>query len=317
MKIEAMIQSNSTHSFTVDEIDAGERIDKVLSIVFENYSRSFLQKLFKNQNITVNNVPAKPSLATRAGDLVSVHFPEAEQRSAITLPDDMKIEIVAQENDFFIINKPATILTHAPNHTCQEATVSDWVIQHEQEIGHVGAVDRPGIVHRLDRDTSGLMIIPRTNEAHQIFSDMFKARTIQKTYLALVKGNPETVSGTIDLYIDRHPSLRYKMHAFTDMNKRKSSRNATTHYKVLQDFDTFSLVEIKPTTGRTHQIRVHFTAIGHPLLGDSLYGEKSKLIPYHALHAHRLEFTYKNKQYSFERPLPQKMQLLVEQESRD
>ena len=318
MKIEATIQSNSTHSFAIDEIDAGQRIDKVLSLVFENYSRSFLQKLFKNQNIMVNDAAVKPSFVTKEGDVVSVHFPEAEQRSAITLPDDMKIEIVAQEDDFFIINKPATILTHAPNHTCQEATVSDWVIKHEQEIGLVGAVDRPGIVHRLDRDTSGLMIIPRTNEAHQLFSDMFKDRKIQKTYLALVKGNPEPVSGTIDFYIDRHPSLRYKMHAFTEINKRKSSRNATTHYKVLDDFNSYSLVEIKPTTGRTHQIRVHFTAIGHPVLGDSLYGEKSKLIPYHALHAHRLEFTYKKKKYSFECPLPQKMQALIEpKKSRD
>ena len=260
MKIEQTVLENSNHSFIIDKNHANQRIDRVLSEVFSNYSRSFLQKLFKNKHITVNEKTVKPSAVTSIGDTVSVFFPETEERSAIELPDDMNIEIVAQENDFFIINKPATILTHAPNHTCQEATVSDWVIQKEKEIAHVGAVDRPGIVHRLDRDTSGLMIIPRTNEAHQIFSDMFKDRTIQKTYLALVKNHPENETGTIDLFIDRHPSLRYKMHTFTALTKKKSSRDAITHYKVLKDYENFSLVEVKPKTGRTHQIRVHFSA---------------------------------------------------------
>jgi len=315
MKIEKTILSNSDHSFTVDENATEQRVDRVLSETFTDYSRSFLQKLFKNQHVHVNESPVKASFVVKAGDSITVHFPDAEKRAAIDLPEDMNIEIVAEEQDFFIINKPATILTHAPNHTCQEATVSDWVIKHEEAIGHVGAVDRPGIVHRLDRDTSGLMIIPRTNKAHQAFSDMFKDRTIQKTYLALVKGHPEEESGTIDLFIDRHPSLRYKMHTFTKMNKRKNSRDALTHYQVLKDYENFSLVEVKPKTGRTHQIRVHFAAIGHPLLGDQLYGQKSKHIPYHALHAHKLEFTYNGKNYQFTQPLPPKMQKIVDEET--
>lgn len=151
----------------------------------------------------------------------------------------MNITIVAEENDFLIINKPATILTHAPNHTCEEATVSDWVIKQEDQIAHVGIVDRPGIVHRLDRDTSGLMIIPRTNEAHQIFSDLFKDRAIQKTYLALVQGNPKELEGSINLWIDRHPSLRYKMFGFTDFTKKKQAANHSLIikcYKILHIF---------------------------------------------------------------------------------
>lgn len=314
MKIEETVLSNSNYSFTIDEIYANQRIDKVLSLIFTNYSRSFLQKLFKNKHISIKDNPVKPSYVTRLGDKVNIFFPEAAKRSSIEIPDSMNISVIAKEDDFLIINKPATILTHAPNHNCQEATVSDWVIKHEEEISQVGAVDRPGIVHRLDRDTSGLMIIPRTNEAHQKLSDMFKERTIKKTYLALVKGHPEKEAGKIDFFIDRHPSLRYKMHAFNAMNKTRASRDALTNYKVIKDFDNFSLVEVKPTTGRTHQIRVHFSAIKHPLLGDPLYGNKSKRIPYHALHAHKLEFNYKGKEYSFVEPLPPKMKKLVEDE---
>lgn len=314
MIIDKTILSNSNHSFTVDEAHHRQRVDKVLSEIFTNYTRSFLKKLFKNGHVTFKGEAIKPSLIVKQGEVIDIHFPEAEQRSAIEIPEHMNITIVAKENDFLIINKPATILTHAPNHTCEEATVSDWVIKHEDSIAHVGTVDRPGIVHRLDRDTSGIMIIPRTNEAHQIFSDMFKNRTIQKTYLALVKGHPENVEGTIDFWIDRHPSLRHKMHAFTSLTKKKTSKESLTHYKVLKDYENFSLVEVKPKSGRTHQIRVHFTAIGHALLGDPLYGNKSKRIPYHALHAHKLEFTYKGKEYAFEQPLPPKMQKLVDEE---
>ena len=314
MKIEETVLSNSNHSFKIDEEHSNQRIDKVLSLIFTNYSRSFLQKLFKNRHINVNSKPAKPSQVTKEGDKITIFFPKTAKRSSIEIPDNMNITIVAQEKDFLIINKPATILTHAPTTTCQEATVSDWVIKHEEEIAHVGAVDRPGIVHRLDRDTSGLMIIPRTNEGHQKLSDMFKDRTIKKTYLALVKGHPEEETGKIEFFIDRHPSLRYKMHAFTALNKTRACRDALTNYKVLKDFENFSLVEVKPTTGRTHQIRVHFSAIKHPLLGDPLYGNKSKRIPYHALHAHKLEFNYKGKDYSFEQPLPPKMQKLIDEE---
>ena len=175
---------------------------------------------------------------------------------------------------------------------------------------HVGTVDRPGIVHRLDRDTSGLMIIPRTNEAHASMTDMFKDRKIQKTYLAIVMGHPPE-SGTIDLYVGRHPSMRNKMHHFTALTKQASSRTALTHYEVIQYYDDFSLVKVKPVTGRTHQIRVHFAAIGHPLLADPLYGRKSKLSKRHALHAHQLEFEYKSKSYCFTSQLDSKLQNIL------
>ena len=181
----------------------------------------------------------------------------------------------------------------------------------------VGLTDRPGIVHRLDKDTTGILLLARNNPTHAVLCGMFKDRAMHKTYLALVHGHPPK-EGAIELAIARDPHNRKKMtHVdLTDLKRvaliSTTKREALTHYRVLEYFENSALVEVKPVTGRTHQIRVHFAALGHPLIGDYVYGIKSKEIGRQALHAHRLLFEYEGKEYQFESPLPHDITTLIE-----
>lgn len=306
------IKQGSSFTLIAQIEHTGQRIDKFITQHFQQYSRSFLQKLFELNQVVVNHHKnVKPSYILKQGDSISVHFPEEKTEKTIKeIPSDLQITIIAKEEDFLIVSKPAGLVVHAPSTNYEDITLSDWVTQTHEEIAHVGLVDRPGIVHRLDKDTSGLMIIPRTNQAHSTFTDMFKNRQIHKTYLGILLGHPPA-NGLIDFYIGRHPTIRNKMHHFTDATKRPTSRTAVTHYEVLQYFKEYSLVKIQPVTGRTHQIRVHFAALGYPLLADYLYGTKSKLLKRHALHAHMLEFEYKGKQYSFTSELELDLQNII------
>ncbi|MBP9765443.1 RluA family pseudouridine synthase [Candidatus Babeliales bacterium] len=306
------VQQGSSFTFTVQPDHVGQRIDKCITSHFTQYSRSFLQKLFVQQLIKINQGKiVKPSYILRPGDTIFIQFPEEKtDNTPKEIPQDLNVSIIAKEQDFLIVDKPAGLVVHAPSENYDDVTLSDWITHTHQEIAHVGLVDRPGIVHRLDKDTSGLMIIPRTNHAHGTFTDMFKNRLIHKTYLAIVLGHPPS-EGTIDFLIGRHPTVRNKMYHFTPTTKRASSRVAVTHFKVLEYFKEYSLVEIKPITGRTHQIRVHFAALGYPLLADYLYGAKSKLLNRHALHAHKLEFVYQDIAYSFTSPLASDLQSII------
>lgn len=308
-----LIRQGSSFEFTATEESQGQRIDVFIANRFPNYSRSFLQKLFVKNHIKTNSSkPAKPGYALKVGDTITVSFPDVDTPKPLkNVPSDIGVQIIAKETDFFIIYKPAGLIVHPPSNECEDIALTDWLKQTDDEIAHIGAVDRPGIVHRLDRDTSGLMIIPRTNNAHATMTDMFKNRTIHKTYLAIVMGHPPQ-QGSINLYIGRHPSIRYKMHAFTELTKLSSSRDALSHYKVIQYYKDFSLVEVKPVTGRTHQIRVHFAAIGHPLLADHLYGSRSKLISRQSLHAHKIAFELNGKSYEFTSPLNNDMQKVID-----
>ena len=305
------IEENSVISLQVSPDEAAQRIDKFVATKLTSYSRSFLQKLFKNKQVTINDKIAKPSQTIHAHDIIVITFPPAPvSRSEQEYPEDIGVKIIAQEEDFLIICKPAGLIVHPPDNTCKDVTLSDWIAQQYKEIARVGIIDRPGIVHRLDRDTSGIMIIPRTNQAHATFSQMFKDRKIKKSYLALVMKHPPE-DGSIDFFIGRNPVKKNVMTHFTSMPENKTARDALTRYTTLKYFENFSLVEARPTTGRTHQIRVHLKAIGHPLLGDEVYGTSSKLIPYHALHAHTLQFNYNDKEYSFTCPLDEKMQNII------
>ena len=255
---------------------------------------------------------AKPGYALKLGDKISIKFADTNNTRIIKdVPESVGVQIIAKEPDFFIIYKPAGLVVHPPNNDFENIALTDWLKQTYDDIAHVGAIDRPGIVHRIDRDTSGLMIISRTNQAHEAFTNMFKNRTIHKTYLAIVTGHPP-LQGSINFYIGRHPSIRYKMHAFTELTKINSSRDAISNYKVIQYYKDFSLVEVKPITGRTHQIRVHFAAIGHAILSDHLYGSRSKLIGRQSLHAHKIEFEMNGKTYSFTSPLDCDMQKVID-----
>src|SRR3990167_6709616 len=185
------VKSSTSFTLIVQPEQAGQRIDKFITQHFTAYSRSFLQKMFKDQHIIINQSKIiKPSYALKSGDQMLIQFPaEPEHKAPKEIPTTLNVPIIAKHDDFLIINKPSGLVVHAPNKNYTDVTLSDWVVAGHEEIAHVGLIDRPGIVHRLDKDTSGLMIIPRTNSAHATLTDMFKQRKIQKTYLAIVHGH--------------------------------------------------------------------------------------------------------------------------------
>ena len=198
------------HTLVVEESQAGQRIDKFLTQVLPQYSRSFFQQLIDNGHITINNHVAKASSTLKVADTIIINIPEVQKPPLFNpVNTDLGIEILHTHEHFFIINKPANLLVHQTEVPTSDPTVVDWLLSNHHELIDVGSIERPGIVHRLDKETSGLLIIPRTNFAHMIFGDMFKNRTVQKTYLALVHGHPPA-SDSIDLAIGRHPTHAQK-----------------------------------------------------------------------------------------------------------
>ncbi len=308
-----IIQENDNFLLQISQEQAGLRIDVFLTSHLSMFSRSLIKKLLTNKQVIVNKTtPAKPSYVLKQNDIITLlSIPTPTERLFKEVPQSIGVTIIARHDDFLIINKPAGLVVHPPEQTFTDIALTDWLVQEFPEIIHVGESTRPGIVHRLDRNTSGIMIVALTAQAHATFTQMFKDRQIQKTYIALVKGHPEN-TGTIDHFIGRHPVQKNIMHCFTAMPENATARDAFTNYTVLQYFDTYSLVEVKPKTGRTHQIRVHFKAIGHPLLGDTVYGTASKKIGYHALHAQNLEFVYQETAYQFYSPIDLKLQKIID-----
>jgi len=284
-----------------------KRIDAILASVQDTYSRTYFQTLIDQGHITVNGLQVKRSSERlRTDDTITVTFPAITlERPRVAVSDTIPLKIIFEHPDFFIIEKPPYIAVHAAAPTSTEPTVVDWLLTHYADLAAVGAAERPGIVHRLDKDTSGLLIVPRNNTAHELLSDMFKQRLIKKTYYAIVTGHPEN-EGTIDFPVGRDPHTRLKMCTYS-----AQGRPSTTHYSVVQHYTAHSLLKLNPITGRTHQLRVHCAALGYPIVGDKVYGTKSKLIPRQALHAAELSFTYKDEQYTFELPLPDDMQQLL------
>ena len=280
------------------------RIDRFLASHIPDYTRNFLKKLILLGKIERNGVPvAKASSLVFDGDTITIMSFELPKRSVdlTDLPDFCSKYLIFEHEHFLIVNKPAGLITHQTEHFSDMITLADILGAQRPEITKVGPPERHGIVHRLDRDTSGLLIIARTQYGYDIFIDLFKNRMIKKEYAAFVKGHPEK-TGTITLPIVRHPADPRKM-----ICNYVDGREAYTDYEVERYFDDYALIKVYPKTGRTHQIRVHLATIGHPVLGDSLYGTNAKLIKRQALHAHKLAFEFDGKPFEFTCPMPEDM----------
>jgi 23S rRNA pseudouridine1911/1915/1917 synthase len=261
---------------------AGARLDKYVSEHCPDISRTQAQRIIEAGQVTVNGVTARPSLKLNAGDTIVVGLPPPPTTSLT--PEAIPIKIVYEDDDILIVDKPAGLTVHpAPGHPTH--TLANAVLSHLPQLD-TGDWQRPGIVHRLDKDTSGLIIIAKNSHAHQSLMEQFKKRQVSKVYLTLVCGHLTPEEGFIEAPIGRDRSHRERM-AITDA---EHGREARTGYHVLRYPGQYSLLEVRPETGRTHQIRVHLAAIGYPVVGDRVYGTRSSLIDRQFLHAHRLRF---------------------------
>jgi 23S rRNA pseudouridine1911/1915/1917 synthase len=253
--------------------------------------------LIEDGHVLVNTRAAKPSYQVRDGDEVEVRVPPPETPSVE--PEVIPLDVVYEDEDLLVVNKPAGVTVHpAPGHA--QHTLVNALLAHCRDLSGIGGVLRPGIVHRLDKDTSGLLLVAKNDRAHAELSRQLKERTVEKRYLALVRGKIEQPEGRIEGNIGRDPRNRKRMAIV------EGGRQARTAYKVREYVDGMTLVEVAPSTGRTHQIRVHFAAAGHPIVGDELYGRASELVGRQFLHAYRLAFRHPQdgRCIELEAPLP-------------
>jgi 23S rRNA pseudouridine1911/1915/1917 synthase len=268
-------------SFLVDEEAAGERIDSVVAEHAAAVSRSLAQTLVRDANVLVNGRPVKPSHRVRAGDMVEVTVRRRPSLSA--QPEHIPLRVVYRDRDLAVIDKPAGLVVHpAAGH--EGGTMANALSALFPQAKGVGAEERPGIVHRLDKDTSGLIVVALTPDALRSLQDQIASRTAQRIYFALVRGHPRPATGIVDAPIGRDPQNRKRMAVHG-----AAARSARTSYQVLEELNDFSLLEARLHTGRTHQIRVHLAALGHPLVGDIIYGGPAvRGLHRQFLHAHRL-----------------------------
>ncbi len=263
----------------------GERLDKAIVAAVPHLSRAAAQRLIKDGRVTVNGRGSKPSYRVEPGDAIMVNLP-AESFPEI-LAQAIALDVVHEDDHLLAVNKPAGMVVH-PAYGHYSGTLVNAVLARCPEAVNVGGPDRAGIVHRLDKDTSGLILVAKDEATHGALQRQFKRRQVKKTYLALVEGHPEPRQGVIDAPIGRDKRQRKRMAIV------RGGREARTAYRVVELFDNHSLVELQPETGRTHQLRVHLAWMGCPLVGDRVYGyRKQRLLEgRHFLHAHRLELTH-------------------------
>lgn len=247
----------------IDEDDSGKRLDAFLSALHSDLSRSYIQKQIKSQNVLLNGVPAKSSQLLKIDDEISVNFEIINQ---IELePEDLPIEVLYEDESMAVIKKPKNMLTH-PTSSERSGTLVNALLYRFASLSDCNGEMRPGIVHRLDRNTCGLLMIAKTNEAYEFLKTQMKERTVTKKYYAIVSGTFDADKGSISTNIGRHPSRPEKM-AVT-----KDGKAALTHFKVIERLNGYTFLDITLETGRTHQIRVHLSSIGHPVINDSMYG---------------------------------------------
>ena len=292
----------TAYNFIIDEDNQSTRIDSVLSLLLPDTSRSFIQKLIEGGNLTVNGKNCtKKKYLTTAGDRVELRVPEPEQLKVEA--ENIQLEIVTEDEDVLVVNKPKGMVVHPAvgNYT---GTLVNAVMYHcGDRLSSINGVVRPGIVHRIDKDTSGLLMIAKNDMAHESLSAQLAAHSITRRYTALVYDNLVQDEGSIDAPIGRDPTNRLRQAVTTQNSKR-----AVTHWRVLERFGRYTLIEARLETGRTHQIRVHMAYIKHPLVGDPVYGPKKVITQLHGqcLHAGLIGFIHpRTGEYmEFEAPLP-------------
>ena len=270
-----------TLSFTATE--SGERLDRFLAERCQDLSRSRLQQLIAAGHVTLDGGAARPASRLRAGQLVAVAVPDPVESHLV--PQNIPLEIVYQDSDILVVDKPAGLTVHpAPGHP--DRTLVNAVLALCPDLQGIGGTLRPGIVHRLDKNTSGLMVVAKNDAAHAGLADQIKGQRLTKRYVALVHGNLSPSEAVIEAPIGRDRRNRKRM-AVVD-----NGRAASTRYRVVKRYIGFTLVEASPATGRTHQIRVHFASLGHPLAGDGTYGKRHPDLDRHFLHASALGFRH-------------------------
>lgn len=271
------------YNFVVQLEDTGRRIDLfITSNIQGGYSRSFIQRLISNKEVLLNNKVIKSNHKLSAGDKILVRIPELKTDKVD--PENIKLEIIYEDDDILVIDKPSGMVVH-PAIGNQTGTLANALLNHTKNLSSINP-QRPGVVHRLDKETSGVIVIAKNNSAHLNLVKQFSTHGVKKKYIAIVSGSLEFDEGIIDLPIGRH-KRDFKRLSVSFVN----SKNAVTAYKVLKRFDGATMLELSPKTGRTHQLRVHLAYLGHPILGDAKYG-KSGGFSRLALHAKELGFLH-------------------------
>lgn len=312
-----------TFSFQVKASEKQIRLDALIAKRIPELSRSHAADLIRSGRITIGGAAHKAGYRVRTGEIVNGTIPAPDPIDLVA--SDLPLEILHEDADIIVVNKSAGMVVHpAAGHATD--TLVNALLHHCADLAGIGGKARPGIVHRLDKDTSGILVVAKNDEAQINLSEQFKARTVSKTYLAVVGGVPSGSSGHIDLPLGRHPRDRKKMSTTT-----RKGREAITLWRVKERYTAAALLEIDLKTGRTHQIRVHCAAMGHPVLGDSVYGRNKALrqpvrgkpalmrivsaVQRQMLHAARLSFRHpvSGEQLTFEAPMPRDMTALVEE----
>jgi 23S rRNA pseudouridine1911/1915/1917 synthase len=282
--------------------DSGKRLDQFLTARLDSISRARVQEMIAEGKVLVNDAPAKASLKLRGGERISV-LGEAQRAPIKAMAEEIPLDIVYEDDDLAVINKPAGMMVHAGAGATEDArnrgTLVNALLHHLQSLSGVGGELRPGIVHRLDKETSGLIMVAKNDEAHRKLGAQFAAREVKKKYVALVHGWVKKDSGTLSQSISRDPVRRMRM-----TTRLEGGRTAVSHFRVVRRLDTkygkFTLLDVKIDTGRTHQIRVHVSTMGHPIVGDTTYGAPKQACGKNAvtvlarnfLHAAELEFKH-------------------------
>lgn len=296
-------------SFEVEAEQEGERLDKFLSTIYPEFSRAFFQKLIKSKQVSVNETPQKASYCVKIDDIVTVEIPDAVETTIE--PENIPLDILYEDDDVLIVNKPKGMVVH-PSAGHYSGTLVNAIMYHcKDTLSGINGEIRPGIVHRIDMDTTGSLIVCKNDEAHVNIAQQIKEHSVNRIYVGIVCGNVKEDSGTVEGAIGRHPIERKKMAI-----NEKNGKPAITHYKVLERFKNYTYMQFKLETGRTHQIRVHMASIGHPLLGDALYS--SGRLPFkhlqgQCLHAKTIGFIHpKTGEYmEYSAPLPEYFEKLL------